>query len=76
MEGLFCHAEYALLGAVGAEVESAEDVRLGAFEFILDESVAQEFFDFGDGDRECCLELMRFCGQYFLFYFFKFYFIF
>ena len=62
MERLFCHAEHALLGTVGAEVEPAENVRLGAFELILDEPVAQKFSDFGNGKRESCLELVRLGG--------------
>ena len=60
---MFCHAEHTLLGTVGAEVEPAENVRLGAFEFILDEPVTQELLDFGDRKRECGLELVRLSGK-------------
>ena len=59
VERLFRHADYALFGTVCTEVESAEDIRLGAFEFILDEPVTQELLDFGDGKRKGGLELVR-----------------
>ena len=59
VERLLCHADKALFGAVGAEVHAAENVCLGACEFVFDESVTQEFLDFGDGEREGCLELVR-----------------
>ncbi len=59
MERLFCHADDALFGAVGAEVHASENVRLGAFEFVLDEPAAQEFLDFGNGKCKRGLELVR-----------------
>ena len=59
VERLLCHADEAFFWAVGAEVHASENVCLGACEFVLDESVAQEFLDFGNGKCEGGLELVR-----------------
>ena len=59
VERLLCHADEAFFWAIGAEVHASENVCLGACEFVLDESVAQEFLDFGDGKCEGGLELVR-----------------
>ena len=59
VERLLCHADEAFFWAIGAEVHASENVCFGACEFVFDESVAQEFLDFGDGERECGFELVR-----------------
>ena len=63
MERLFGHADKALLGIVCAEVHAAQDVRLGAHQFVLDEPVTQKLLDFVDGKRERRRQLVRVCGE-------------
>ena len=63
MQHLFGHADDALFGTVGAQVHSAQDVCLSAFEFALVESVLQETASLIQRKVECCFQLVRLGSQ-------------